>query len=251
MEGFTARFLSPAGVAEGLAGEALDVGLVPTIELQRIADLRVVPGLCVAATREVRSVLLVSRVAANRISRLALDENSRTSATLVRILLRELYGVDPVTTSCRPEVDAMLSHADAALVIGDPALAVDRSRYRIYDLAAEWRRLTGKPFVFAVWAMRQGLEIGEGLQLLHRSLDLGLQNIEAIIDLAVSEQPIGEAAARKYLTENLSYRLGSEQLEGLSEFFERAHSHGLISQVLPIRFAPSCRGSDDSVEYDR
>lgn len=251
VEGFEARFLAPAGVAKGLAEERLDVGLVPSIELQRIADLRVVPGLCVAATREVRSVLLVSRVPAARIDRLALDENSRTSAILVRILLREHYEVDPSTTSCRPDVESMLSRADAALVIGDPALTVDRSRYRVYDLAAEWRRLTGKPFVFAVWSIRRGFELGERLEIFRDSLELGLQNLDDIIAEAVAQQSLAEPAAREYLTENLSYRLGPDELDGLREFFERAHAHDLIPEVQPIRFASSCRAKNDSVEYDR
>ncbi|MEJ2085270.1 MAG: menaquinone biosynthesis protein [Acidobacteriota bacterium] len=250
VEGLEPFFLSPAIIAESLASGELDVGLIPTIELQRIGGLSVVPGLCVAAHREVRSVLLVSRVDIHDINSLALDENSRTSAALIRIILRDLYEIDPAATTCKPDVSKMLRFADAALVIGDPALAIDRSRYLVLDLAVEWRRLTGKPFVFAVWAIRKGVDLGRRLGLFRQSLVRGLENIETLVQTAASEQSLPKSEVREYLTEHLSYRLGDDELSGLGEFFDRAFEYKLIPAVSPLRFAGSCGDMGDSVEYE-
>ena len=249
VRGVEASFLSPARVAQLLDAGELDVGLIPTIELQRIENLFVIPDLCVAAIREVRSVLLLSNVEPGSIRRLALDENSRTSVALVKILLRELYGIQPETNVAAPEISSMLDGADAALLIGDPALRVERSAYQVLDLAAEWRRLTGKPFVFAVWAVRSGVDLGENFNLFQYSLNQGLRNIEQLVKHAAAEQSLPEAEVREYLTENLSYRLSQDELSGLHEFFERAYDHKLIGSLAPLRFARSCDDIGDSVEY--
>ena len=248
IEGVDPHFLSPAHVADGLASGELDVGLVPTIELQRIPGLAVIPGLCVAATEEVRSVLLLSRVPPSEIRRLALDENSRTSVTLAKILLHSRYGVDPQPSSVSPDPETMLETSEAALLIGDPALRVDRRRYRILDLAAEWRQLTGKPFVFAVWAVRDGVELGDRLGLFQESLEQGLRNVDSLVGDAARDQRLDESELHEYLTRNLSYHLGPEELSGLYEFFERAFDQGLIDDVKPLRFVRSCDVPVDSVE---
>ncbi len=249
VSGVEARFLSPAQVAQELDAGELDVGLIPTIELQRIENLSVIPDLCVAATREVRSVLLLCNVEPESIKHLALDENSRTSVALVKILLRDLYGIQPETKIAAPEISSMLEGADAALLIGDPALTVERSGFQVLDLAQEWRRLTGKPFVFAVWAVRSGVVLGENFHLFRHSLEQGQRNIEQLVRLAALEQSLSEAEVREYLTENLSYRLGRDELSGLHEFFERACDHGLIGPISPLQFARPCDDIGDSVEY--
>jgi chorismate dehydratase len=233
-----ASYHPPARVADLLASGELDVGLVPSIELQRIPGLRVLPGMGVCAAHEVRSVLLVSRCEPAEIRRLALDHNSRTSAVLVRILLADVWGAEPEVVSSAPDVEAMLADADAALVIGDPALHVDRGVYRVLDLAAGWRGLTGHPFVFAVWALREGVD-AEGLgELFHRSLALGLAEIDRIVGEAADELGLPAAEIREYLTANLGFRLGEDELTGLDEYFRRAARHGLIAAAAPLRLLP-------------
>ncbi len=229
-------FLPPARVAERLAAGELDVGLLPSIELQRIPDLEVLPGLCVAARREVRSVLLVSRGPIAAIRRVALDENSRTSAALVEILLRDRYGLRPELETAPADLDRMLAGHDAALLIGDPALRVERGAYRVLDLAREWRRLTGHPFVFAVWAARRGLEHPDLTAVFRRSLLEGREAIERLIEESTAELGLAPAAVREYLTENLCFELGEAELLGLKEFFRRARVHDLIPDVRPLRF---------------
>ena len=219
-----AVYHSPAQVADMLASGALDVGLIPSIEYQRIPDLSIIPELCVAATAEVRSVLLICNRPLEEVECVALDLNSRTSAALVKILLNQRFGVSPKFTSMGPNLDAMLEEAQAALIIGDPALEVDRDRYRVYDLAAEWRELTGKPFVFAVWATRAYLGVPSGMRsIFAESLRFGLDQMEVIVAEAAAEMGLPKLEVAEYLSHNLSYGLGDQEFQGLQEFFQRAH----------------------------
>lgn len=233
---FAPSYHPPAMVARLLGQGNLDVGLIPSIEVQRIPNLRVLPDMCIAARHEVRSVLLVSRGPVEEIRRVALDQNSRTSATLVRVLLRERYGLDPEYVHERPDPERMLSEADAALIIGDPALRVDRERYRIIDLAAEWHELTGLPFVFAVWAVRPEVDIPDLPFYFKSSLRYGLSSLDTVVREAAAELNLDSSEVRTYLTENLSFFLREEEIEGLEEFYRRAHNHGLILEPRPIEF---------------
>ncbi len=233
---FEASYHPPARVAALLAEGALDIGLIPAIEVQRIPDLRVLPGLCVAATEEVRSVLLVHRGPIEEVRRVALDANSRTSAALVEILLADRYGLQPEYLPAQPDLEKMLASADAALLIGDPALRVDRERYRILDLAAEWRSLTGKPMVFAVWAVAPGVELAGRSSYFASSLRAGLESLPTLVAQSAEEMALSAEEIRAYLTDNLCFTLGDEQLAGLWEYYLRAHAHGLIEKPRPLTF---------------
>jgi chorismate dehydratase len=233
---FAPSYHPPAMVARLLAQGNLDIGLIPSIEVQRIPNLRVMPDMCVAAQHEVRSVLLVSRVPVEQIRRVALDTNSRTSATLIRVLLRERWGLDPEYLHERPDPERMLAEADAALLIGDPALRVDRDRYLIIDLAAEWKTLTGLPFVFAVWAVRPEVEIPDLPFYFKSSLRYGLSSLDILVREAAGAMGLDSAEVRSYLTENLSFFLRQDEIEGLEEFYRRAHAHGLILEPRPLEF---------------
>lgn len=231
-----AVYRPPSAVADLLAAGEIEVGLVPTFELLRIPGLRILPGLCVASEHEVRSVLLVSRVPPEDIRRVALDEHSRTSAALVRILLREVHGVDAEYTVRAPHVDEMLRANDAALVIGDPALQLDRTKYRILDLAEAWRSLTGHPFVFAVWAVRDGVDLAALAGEFSESLHAGMADLERIIADASAELDLAPEAVRAYLTSHLRFSLGPAELEGMREFFARCEAAGLVDSVPSLRF---------------
>jgi chorismate dehydratase len=230
------HYLPPSRVADALASGELEVGLVPSAELQRIPDLRVVPGLCIASQHEVRSVLLVSRLPLRAIRRVALDESSRTSAVLVRLLLAERFGVRPEAVAARPDLEAMLADADAALLIGDPALRVPRERFHVVDLAAEWRALTGLPFVFAVWAVVPGVEERGLAGWLAASLAAGQRELPAMVERAVAQLGLTAPEVETYLTRHLSYHLGAPEQASLDEFFRRAHHHGLLPAPRPLRY---------------
>jgi chorismate dehydratase len=234
---FETLLLPPAQVADRLRSGHLDVGLIPSIEVQRIPGLRVLPGPCIAATQEVRSVLLVSRAPLGEVRRVALDENSRTSVALLRILLAEAYGLHPDGVTMRAELDLMLDDCEAALLIGDPALHVDRSRYLVFDLAAEWRRLTGLPFVFAVWAVAPGVEEEQLERAFDDSLRYGLQRLDELVAATSAELALDASLVRSYLTQSLSFHLGRAQRSGLEEFYRRAARHRLIDAAREIDWA--------------
>jgi chorismate dehydratase len=232
---FASTYHPPAMVARLLGQGALDIGLIPSVEVQRIPGLKILPDLCVASTHEVKSVILVSRGPLEQVRRVALDQNSRTSVALLRILLQE-RGIHPEYLHERPDPERMLSEADAALLIGDPALKVERDKYHVIDLAAEWHALTGLPFVFAVWAVRSGVDLPDLPFYFKSSLRYGLSSIDTLSREAAAELGLDSADVRSYLTENLHYFLRQEELAGLEEFYRRAHQHGLILEPRPLEF---------------
>ena len=233
---FTPSYHPPSQVARMLEQGNLDIGLIPSIEVQRIPDLRVLSGLCVASAHEVRSVILISRGPVEAIRKVALDHNSRTSAALLRILLKERYGLSPEYAQERPDPERMLSEADAALVIGDPALRVDRDRYQVIDLAAEWKALTGLPFVFAVWAVRPEVDFPDLPFYFKSSLRYGLSSMDTLVREAAAELDLDSSEVRSYLTENLSYFLREPEVDALTEFYRRAHEQDLIPPPRPLVF---------------
>jgi chorismate dehydratase len=233
---FAPSYHPPALVARLLGQGNIDIGLIPSIEVQRIPGLKVLPDLCIAAHHEVRSVLMVSRCPPREIRRVALDQNSRTSAALLRILMRERFQIDPEYSHDHPDPERMLADADAALLIGDAALRVDRERYQVHDLAAEWHALTGLPFTFAVWAVRPEVELPDLSFYFKSSLRYGLSSLDTVVRESAAELGLDSSEVRSYLTDNLHYFLRQEELAGLEEFYRRAHAHGLILEPRPLEF---------------
>ena len=218
---------APSRVADLLAEGEIDVGLIPSIEVLRIGGLEVLPGACVAATGEVRSVLLLLRSPLESLRRVAVDNKSRTSIALLEILMKELWGIAPELVVREVDSRGVEPGFDAALLIGDPALSVDRSGFEVVDLAAAWRQLTGLPFVFAVWATRRGMATEELAGYFEDSLQRGLADLDRMVSEAAAAQGLAPSDVRSYLTENLRFSMGAEEVAGLREFFSRARSHGL------------------------
>lgn len=228
--------LTPAEIADGMRSGELDAGLLPSIELQRIPDLRVVPGLCIASAGAARSVVLVTRRDPGDIERLALDASSRTSATLARIILHESWGVEPECVRRDIDVDDLYGDCDAAVVIGDRALELDRDGHQVIDLATAWRALTGLPTVFAVWAVREEVATPGLERYFQHSFRFGLANLPTIVSRAAREFDLGERDVHGYLTQNLTYHLEEPEHRSLEEFFRRAEVRRLIPEARPIRY---------------
>src|SRR5882724_10614974 len=152
---FDISYTVPSACAADLQNGAADIGIIPAAAYTTVPGLLILPGVAIASRRAVRSILLVSKVPIDEIQSVALDTSSLTSVALVKVLFAKWWGGDKTFSSMSPDLEKMLQQHDAGLVIGDPALKVDRSQYFTYDLAEEWLRLTRKPFVFAVWAVRQ------------------------------------------------------------------------------------------------
>jgi chorismate dehydratase len=232
--GFAVERDVPSRVAERLHAGEIPLGLVPSIEYA-FGRYAIVPGVAIASRGPVRSVCLFHRQPFERVRRVALDSSSRASAGLVRVLLHARLGRDPEYVRMAPGLDAMLAEADAALLIGDPALDLETDVPRL-DLGEEWTRITGLPFVYAFWAGPAGAVDRQGVRTLQRALAAGL---DALPEIAAREARGDAARAAKYesyLRDNIVYRLGEAERAGLVEFLRRAHALCLVPAVPELRF---------------
>jgi predicted solute-binding protein len=221
---FDLSFEIPSVCADKLADGSADIGLVPVIEAKR-QGLEFVPGLGIACNGPVRSILLVSHVPAPDIRTLAADSSSRTSVALTELILRERFGATPRMVTHVPDLARMLDCADAALVIGDPALRFhpDELPYHVYDLGQEWKWLTGLPMVFAVWAARPGVIDQTVIDELHASCDYGIEHIEEIIAREGPRRGFTEELVRQYLTHYIYFRLTKDCEVGMRRFLASAN----------------------------
>ncbi len=232
--GFRLEREVPSRVARRLHANEVDLGLVPSIEYA-FGDYAIVPGAAVGSRGPVRSVCLFHHGPLERVRRVALDTSSRTSAALVKILLRERLGRDPQYVPMGPGLVDMLAVADAALLIGDPALDQEGEVSRL-DLGEAWTRLTGLPFVFAFWAGRAGAVGAAGVRRLQSALAAGVGALPEIASRYAAGDPVRAAKYESYLRENIVYRLGEDEQAGLREFYRRAHALSLIPAVPELRF---------------
>ncbi|MGH9649430.1 MAG: menaquinone biosynthetic enzyme MqnA/MqnD family protein [Terriglobales bacterium] len=235
---FDVSFTLPSACAEALRTGAADIGIIPVIAYSTIPGLVVLPDVSIASKRSVRSILLVSKVPFEEIETVAADTSSRTSVALARVLFCKWFGGPRRFTPMEPNLDSMLAQCDAALLIGDPALTVDRTRYLTYDLAEEWHRSTGKPMVFAFWAARAEVAHSGLARVFRDSRDHGLQpeNLHAIARQWAPRVGISEGDVISYLTQNIDYSLDAENLEGLDLFYRYATDCGIIAAPRPLEF---------------
>jgi chorismate dehydratase len=240
---FEVSYTVPSQCAAELAQGTADIGIIPSAAYATIPNLAIIPGVAIASKRAVRSILLVSHKPLEDIKTVALDNSSLTSVALTRVLFEKFWGGRRTFVSAAPNLDAMLAVNDAALLIGDPALQVDRSRYQTWDLAEEWVRYTGKPFVFAFWAVRQEAikECNVDLATVFQtSRDRGLTqaNLEQIVKIWSEKLDLTEEGVREYLTRSIHFCLDSDCIEGLQLFYRYAHECGLLPRVPELRFVP-------------
>jgi chorismate dehydratase len=247
---FEISYTLPSHCAASLRVGAADIGIIPAAAYTSIPDLAILPGVAIASLRAVRSILLVSKVPRERIHTVALDTSSMTSVALIKVLFAKWWGGGRTFSAMEPDLEQMLKKADAGLVIGDPALKIDRSRYLTYDLAEEWIRLTGKPFVFAFWAVRQA-----ALKNLPRDLDLarvfqesrdhGLlpESLDRIAREWAPRVSLNQEQVKSYLTENIHYSLDPDCLEGMQLFYQLARECGALPSAPPLFFLDAVRAA--------
>ncbi len=269
--GFDISYTLPSACARALLAGTADIGIIPAAAYAQIPALMVLPGIAIASRQPVRSILLVSRVPIEKVRTVALDTSSMTSVALAKILFEKWLGGGREFFPMAPNVEPMLAAHDAALVIGDPALQIDRSRYFTLDLAEEWIRYTGKPFVFAFWAVRQealpedarraeGL-CGEGRSrpsasqsdaspaldlpsIFRQSRDHGLEptSLDQIAREWAPRLQLTPQDVRSYLTENIYYQLDQPCLEGLQLFYRYAAEIGALPPAPELRFVAAAAG---------
>lgn len=243
---FEISYTVPSECAAQLRAGTADIGIIPAAAYASIPGLAILPGVAIAARRPVRSILLVSKVTLEQIRTIALDTSSLTSVALTKVLFDRWLGGHMTFSSMAPDVDQMLAEHDACMVIGDTALRVDRYKYLTLDLAEEWIRFTGKPFVFAFWAVRQAaLESAphDLASIFQNSRDQGVRP-ENIAEIAREWAPrvgLTEAEVRSYLTENIHYQLDPGCLDGLQLFYRYAAECGALSPAPALRFVEAAR----------
>lgn len=230
---------APARSAELLAEGRVDAALVPVIASQFIQGVRLVPGVCVGAKESVRSVCIVTNgQALEDVGSISLDVSSRTSVALTKIIFREFLGREPEWRDAPPDISAMLAASDAALLIGDPALAISSGvaggghDYRVFDIVELWKKHTGLGFVFAMWMTRQ-----ERLSLdLAAARDEGLEHLDEIAANYAGDIGLTAEAMRTYLSDNISYSVSERMEEGLRLYLDLAKKHGLTTDRRPLKF---------------
>ena len=265
---YNLSFTVPSQCAEALRSGAVDVAIIPAIEYQRIPDLVILPNLAIASKKSVRSLLLVSKKPIEDVTRIALDRSSRSTQALTRILCEKHWHIKPEFFEAAPELPAMLQDVDAALLIGDPALRLaiacapnarrDASgelvspasaaglpgpgSIFIYDIVEKWHAMTSLPAVLAVWAARRDAVTPQLVRDFQDSLAFGLQHLDAIASEAAAEMQLPAGELRRYLSENIDYRLDEENLRGLTRYFTYAAELGLIPKANTVGIAPEAGG---------
>jgi chorismate dehydratase len=256
-------FTVPSQCAEALRAGAADIAIIPAIEYQRIPGLVVLPDLAIASQNRVRSLLILAKKPIEQVRSIALDRSSRSTQALTRILAAEHWKISPEFFETEPDLGAMLARADAALLIGDPALslsiAIEKKStvspqgravcqaailgipgaeiFHIYDVVGEWRKFSSLPAVMAVWAARPEVVTPEVLVDFSASRDFGLGQIPAICLEAARELKLPQPALESYLRHNIDFSLGKENRRGLERYFQEAAKLGLIPREKKIDWA--------------
>lgn len=242
-DNFEITYTVPSACAKALREGAADIGIIPVFTYAQIPNLVIVPDVAIAAKGQVRSILLISKVPIEEIQTVATDTSSRTSVALTQVILTKWFGGKREFVPLDPNLPRMLENADAALLIGDAALTATKTGYHVYDLAEVWFQRTWKPFVFAVWAVREKalIEAKPGLDvtgIFQRSRNRGTRP-SCVVEIARNWAPrlgLSEQEIRDYLNNNIYYYLDAACLEGLKLFFQYSVECGLIETVPELRF---------------
>ncbi len=253
-------FTVPSLCAEALRSGAADIAIIPAIEYQRIGGLVVLPDLAIASKNQVRSLLIIAKKPIAQVRSVALDRGSRSTQALTRILCAEHWKITPEFFEAPPDANMMLQEADAALLIGDPALQLsvaiedaatigslgelvckgskagikNANTLYVYDIVEQWRKMTALPAVLAIWAARRDAATPEVIADFAASRKHGLARIAEISKAAAPQLNLPPAVLASYLSWNIDYSLDAENRRGLELYYQRAAHFGLIPQAKPI-----------------
>lgn len=240
---YEVAYTLPSACAEMLRAGTADIGIIPAAAYTTIPDLKIIPDVAIATRGPVASIFLVSKVPLEEVKSVAVDTSSRSSVALVKVLFARKWETTPKYIPAEPKWKAMLKQADAALIIGDPALLLKRnedlSGLHVFDLGEEWVTWTGKPFVFAFWAIRGAAEANAQVARdFQQSRDHGLQ-IDHVAKIATewhTRLGMAEDEITQYLRHNIEYRLAPDCLEGLKMFYRLAEEVGALPRAPELRF---------------
>ena len=249
-------FTVPSLCAEALRSGQAEVAIIPAVEYQRMDDVVVLPDISIATKRDVRSILVIGKKPIEEARRIALDSSSRSSAALVRLLCGRRWRIAPEFVEAKPDPAAMLRDADAALVIGDPALRISvlmeslnsgggatewpvpgvESLY-CYDVGEQWKAMTGRPCVLAFWAARREAATPDVVADFAASKAEGMAHLPEIAAVASAKLKLPAATLEQYLRVHIDYGLDKECQQGLSLYYGLCAEAGLIPKAKPVEFA--------------
>lgn len=234
---FDVRFDLPSRCASLLHSGAIDLGLIPSIEYLG-GDYRVVPGIGVVSDGAVASVAMFTRVPVARIRSLALDTSSRTSVALIKVLCARYFRIAPVFVSAGPDLAAMVAEADAALLIGEPALLAPYELLGLkkIDLGAAWKEMTGLPFVYAFWAGSPGILTPADVRVLQTARDEGRRASDDVAARYFAGEPGKQAIGAAYLRDCIRYHVGERECLAVERFFALAAEIGAAPPTRPLCF---------------
>jgi chorismate dehydratase len=232
----------PSRLADRLAEGSLDVALIPVIEYFRAGTYRFVPDIAIASRGPVLSVTLFSKVPWTGIRRVALDVGSRTSAALTQVLLRNRYGNRPEVVPLPIDRAAEEADADAVLLIGDRAMRACLPGFaHAFDLGQEWADWTGLPFVYAVWAVRPGVDLGGVAEALAEAKRRGLARVGQIAHDEAPRLGLDAGFCRRYLANIIHFDLGPREQAGLHHYYMLACEAGLARRGVNLEYyRPTC-----------
>jgi chorismate dehydratase len=239
---YEVAYTLPSACAEMLRAGTADVGIIPAAAYATISDLVIVPDVAIAARGPVASIYLATKVPLEQLKTIAADTSSRSSVALLKVLMAKKWQLEPEFVPVEPKIEKMLRSADAALLIGDPALALGKrppAGVQLYDLGEEWVNWTGKPFVFAFWAVRKeanpDAQVARDFQL---SRDRGLEgrHVAKIANEWRTRIGLAEAEITQYLTRNIEYRLAPDCLDGLRLFYRYAEEIDALPKTPELQF---------------
>lgn len=235
---FSIRFDLPSKCSALLHERSIELGLIPSIEYLQRPDYCIVPDVAVASQGAVASVALFTKCPVSAIRTIATDTSSRTSLMLLRVLCARRFQIAPRLQQMAPDLPTMLDRCDAALMIGDPALFVDRRPLgaQKIDFGEEWRAMTGLPFVYAFWAGWPGALSASDVACLREAKENGARNVEAVARSYFGNDEAKVAIGARYLRENVSFDLGEAEQEGLQRFYAYAAELGFVPSAGTLRF---------------
>lgn len=234
---FAIRYDIPSRCAALLHDETIDVGLIPSIEYLRGGPYRVVPNLAIASRGSVASVALYTKKPIRDVRSIAMDTSSRTSVALVGVLCARLFKIQPAIESRGPDLSDMLQRCDAALLIGDNALFLDkRPGIEKIDLGEAWLTLTGLPFVYAFWAGRANALTPADVAALQHARDEGVKRPADLARAYLADAPDRQALGARYLRDIIKYDLGRDERAGLEAFYRYAAEIGIVDKALTLAF---------------
>jgi chorismate dehydratase len=236
---FDLRFDVPSRCAALLHEGHIDVGLIPSIEYVRgheHARYAIVPGMAIASRGSVASVAIYTSTPIDQVRSLALDTSSRTSVALARVLCAKVFGIRPAFEPQAPDLERMLSVADAALIIGDNALFLDPPAVQKIDLGEVWTKTTGLPFVYAFWAGRPGVLTPADVRTLQDAKTAGVERSAEVAAAYYAGSPERQAVGARYLRDNIKYDFGPDERAGLELFYRYAEETGVIERSDVLRF---------------